>query len=58
MSKSFSNQTDKFERSREVAVKRLKKDAYEARQGRREKHWRNTGVSDSTVEWMRERDML
>lgn len=57
MSKSYHNQ-DKFEHRRKAAVKRQKREDHEIRRERRAKHWARTGVSPSTIEWMRERDML
>jgi len=58
MSKTYHNQTDKLEQRRSATVKRLKKEAHEVRAERRAGHWKRTGVSDSTIAWMRERDML
>ena len=58
MSKSYNGQSDKFEQRRKAAVRRLKKEAHDVRRERREGHWLRSGVSQSTAEWMRERDMV
>jgi hypothetical protein len=58
MSKTYHNQTDKLEQRRNASVKRLKKEAHEVRAERRAGRWLRTGVSEATVAWMRERDML
>ena len=59
MSKSFHNtQSDKLDQRRKAAVKKLKKEAHEIRADRRAGRWLRTGVSESTVAWMREQDLL
>lgn len=58
MSKTYHNQSDKLEQRRSTSVKRLKKEAHEVRAERRAGRWLRTGVSEATVAWMRERDML
>lgn len=57
MSKTYHS-GDKFEHRRKAAEKRQKREDHELRRERRAGHWLRTGVSQATVEWMRERDML
>jgi hypothetical protein len=58
MSKSYHGNSDKVERTRRASVKQQKRQDHELRRERRAGHWLRTGVSQATVEWMRERDML
>lgn len=58
MSKSYNTQSEQLDQRRRDTVKKLKKEAHEVRRERRAGHWLRTGVSEATVAWMRDQDLL
>lgn len=58
MSKSWHKAEDRFESKSRRAAKKERKSDPETRKRARANHWRQTGVSDATIAWMEERDML